>query len=147
MRKSTLSIITAVLFVTPILCAADERATVTGQVADATGSPMEHATVLVYEAGVRKGYSIYCPTCWTDCGKRATTDAEGKYSIRGLNPELVFNLLVINDGYSATFVTKGDPEKGPAATAVVKPRTSPVKPAQLVRGQVVSAQGSPVRDA
>ena len=35
-------------------------------------------TRLLAIPGLRKGYSIYCPTCWTDCGKRATTDAEGK---------------------------------------------------------------------
>ena len=54
------------------------KLTITGQVDDASGKPVAQATVLVYEAGVRKGYSLYCPTCWTDCGKRATTDAEGK---------------------------------------------------------------------
>jgi hypothetical protein len=48
--------------------AAQERATITGQVTDAAGKPVEHATVLVYEAGVKKGYSIFCPTCYTDCG-------------------------------------------------------------------------------
>ena len=47
------------------------KLTVIGQVDDASGKPVAQATVLVYEAGVRKGYSIYCPTCWTDCGKRA----------------------------------------------------------------------------
>jgi protocatechuate 3,4-dioxygenase beta subunit len=56
---------------------AAERATATGNVTDATGKPLEHAAVLVYEAHVKKGYSIYCPTCWVDCGKRAFTDAEG----------------------------------------------------------------------
>lgn len=129
------------------LAFAEEKATVAGKVADANGKPVEHATVLVYEAGVRKGYSIYCPTCWTDCGKRATTDANGSYSIGGLNPELVFNLLVIGDGYSTTFLKKTDPAKGPADTAVLKTRTPPEDPAQAVRGLIVDGRGKPVRDA
>ena len=97
-----------------------ERANVTGKVADADGKPVEHATVLVYSAGVRKGYSIYCPTCWVDCGKHSATDAEGNFRISGLDPELVFDLLVVRDGYSSMFVRKVDPEKGPAGTAVIK---------------------------
>jgi len=124
-----------------------ERATVTGKVADADGKPVEHATVLVYSAGVRKGYSIYCPTCWVDCGKHSATDAEGNFRISGLDPELVFDLLVVRDGYSSLFVRKVDPEKGPAGTVVMKPRTSPENPRQLVRGEVVDAHGRPVRDA
>jgi hypothetical protein len=34
---------------------------------------------LVYEAGVKKGYSVFCPACWTDCGKHVITDAEGTF--------------------------------------------------------------------
>jgi protocatechuate 3,4-dioxygenase beta subunit len=129
------------------LSVGDERATASGKVADAGGKPVEHATVLVYEAGVRKGYSIYCPTCWVDCGKHAVTDADGNYSIGGLNPDLVFNLLVVRDGFSATFVKKVDPAAGAAETAVLKPRTSPEDPTQIVRGLVVDTHGKPVRDA
>ena len=148
MQKRALPITTAFFVAMATnLCIADERATVTGKVNDASGNPVTQATVLVYEAGVRKGYSIYCPTCWTDCGKRATTDSEGKFSISGLNSELVFTLLIVGDGYTATFVKKVDPAKGPADTAVLKTRTSPENPSQLVRGQVVNAHGRPVADA
>jgi hypothetical protein len=38
------------------------RATATGRVLDITGKPVEHATVLVYEAHIRKGFSVYCPS-------------------------------------------------------------------------------------
>lgn len=58
-----------------------ERARINGKVLGADGKPVEHATVLVYEARVRNGYSAYCPTCWVDCGKRTVTNAEGEYSI------------------------------------------------------------------
>src|ERR1700722_920829 len=76
---------------------AEERATATGKVVDVAGKPLEHATVMVYEAGVKKGYSIFCPTCYTDCGKRTVTDAEGNFAISGLNPDLLFTLLVVKD--------------------------------------------------
>ena len=124
-----------------------ERATVTGKVTDADGKPVDKATVMVYSAGVRKGYSVFCPTCWVDCGKRTTTDAEGNYKISNLDPELVFDLLVMRDGYSSMHVRKVDYEKGPAETAALKARTSPEDSKQYVRGQVVDAHGRPVRDA
>ena len=74
-----------------------ERFTATGKVVEAGGKPVEHATVLVYEAGVKKGYSIFCPTCYVDCGKRTLTDAEGNFSIDRLSPDLLFTLLVVRD--------------------------------------------------
>jgi hypothetical protein len=56
-----------------------ESATLAGKVEDAAGKPVEHATVIVYEAGVKHGYSVYCPSCWPDCGKRAVTGADGAF--------------------------------------------------------------------
>src|SRR5713226_3203802 len=126
---------------------AGERATATGKVVDAEGKPVEHATVLVYEAGVKKGYSVYCPTCWLDCGKHTFTDAEGKYTINGLNAELLFTLLVVRDGYSAAYVKKVDPAKRPTDTAVLKPRPAIEDVSQVVRGRVLDGHGEPVPDA
>ena len=135
------------LIVLAAACWAEERATIMGKVADAAGKPVEHATVMVYEAGVKKGYSAYCPTCWADCGKRTLTDAEGAFSIPGLSGDLSFTLLVVRDGYSPTYVKKVDPAKGPAETALLKPRTTIEDPSQIVRGLVVNAHGDPVKDA
>jgi protocatechuate 3,4-dioxygenase beta subunit len=81
MRKTIL----AVIFVLG-WAFAEERATATGQVIDAAGKPLERATVFIYEGHVKKGYGAYCPTCWADCGKHASTDADGNFSIAGLNP-------------------------------------------------------------
>jgi hypothetical protein len=121
--------------------------TAVGKVVDADGNAIEHAAVLVYSAGVKKGFSLFCPTCYVDCGKRTLTGADGTYSIAGLNPDLVFNFLIVREGYNATFVDRVDPEKGHAETAVLKKRTSPENPAQIVRGRVVDRKGIPVRDA
>jgi hypothetical protein len=139
--------LTAVLaFIAMNATTAAERATVNGKVVTGDGKPVGGATVLVYEARVRVGYSASCPTCWVDCGKRTTTDAEGKYLIKGLNPDLVFKLLVVRNGYKTVFVDKVDPSKGPAADAVVKPGTVAAEPSQKVRARIVDEQGDPVKD-
>ncbi len=73
---------------------AEEGVTATGKVTDAAGKPLEHATVFIYEGRVRTGYGVYCPTCWADCGKHSSTDADSHFSIAGLNPGLRFKLMV-----------------------------------------------------
>src|ERR1035437_7825732 len=101
--------IVACLFAVAAASAAEDRVTLTGKVADSGGKPLEHATVLVYHAGVKTGYSTYCPSCYADCGKRATTDAEGAFTIKNLSADLLFQLLVVRDGYLSTFVKSVDP--------------------------------------
>jgi hypothetical protein len=124
-----------------------QGATVSGRVLGADGKPVEHATVLVYEARVRRGYSVYCPTCWIDCGKRTLTKPDGEYSISGLNPDLIFKLLVVRNGYKPVFIEKVDPLKGPANDASLKATVAAAEPSQTVRGRVLDNQGTPVRDA
>lgn len=126
---------------------AQDRATVTGKITDASGQPLEHASVLVYEGHVRTGFGVYCPTCWADCGKHATTDAEGNFTIAGLNPDLRFKLLAVKDGFSAAFIDNVDPAKGPAQTTALKPRPPIEDASQYVRGLVVDGHGRPLRDA
>ena len=43
-----------------------ERVTLTGKVTDSLGKPLEDATVMVYHAGVKTGYSAYSPSCYVD---------------------------------------------------------------------------------
>lgn len=126
---------------------ANERATINGKVVDGSGKPIEHATVLVYAAGTKKGFSVYCPTCWADCGKHTLSDTEGDFTIAGLDPDLWFTLLVVRQGYSAAYVKKVDPGKGPAEKAVLTARPQVNDVSQLVRGRVVNLYGRPIRDA
>ena len=148
MRSFVLSLFfTVALVVGPGAALAAERVNAVGKVVDADGKAIEHAAVLVYSAGVKKGFSLFCPTCYVDCGKHTFTDPDGKYSIVGLNSDLVFNLLVVREGYTATFLNKVDPQQGPAETAVLKKRKSPENPAQIIRGRVLDQKGAPVRDA
>ncbi len=135
------------LLFTLALHAAD-RVTVTGSVVDqSTSQPLQDATVMVYSAAVKKGYDLFCPTCYVDCGKRTATDEKGAFGIAGLSPDLIFNLLVVREGYGAAFINKVNPADGPAPAAALKIRTSPEDPSQIVRGRVVDGKGQPVRDA
>jgi len=146
-RLTTTIILSLMVFCYGRTALAAQRVAAVGKVLDADGKPIEHAAVLVYSAGVKKGFSIFCPTCYVDCGKRTFTDSDGKFTIPGLNSDLFFNLLVVREGYSAKFVSKVDPEKGPAETAVMKKRLPPENPSQIIRGRVLDPKGEPVRDA
>jgi hypothetical protein len=129
------------------MLSASSYATLTGVVRDAAGKPLDHATVLVYHAGVKRGYSTFCPSCYIDCGKRALTDASGAFTITGLSPGLWFELLVVHEGFTPTFAKRTDPLQGPAPTAVLTGRTLVDDPARVVRGRVVDKYGEAIRDA
>lgn len=126
---------------------AEERATATGRVVDVAGRPLDNAIVMVYSAGVKKGYSLFCPTCYRDCGKRTVTGPEGNYKISGLDPELVFTLVAVKDGYLAAYIPNVDPAAGPAPDAHLMPQPAIKDVSQIVRGRVVDTQGKPQRDA
>src|SRR5437899_621103 len=80
-----LALIAAELIASNLLFATAGRSTLTGKIVDAAGKPVEHATVMVYYAGVKQGYSTFCPSCYVDCGKRAFTGADGAFTISGLD--------------------------------------------------------------
>jgi hypothetical protein len=124
---------------------AADRVTLRGKVTDNQGNPLADATVMIYHAGVKVGYSTYCPSCYVDCGKRAVTDRAGAYTIAGLDPDLVFELAVIHDGHVAAFVKKVDPSAIPVPVAVLAPRTRVDDPARVFRGRVVDPGGRPLR--
>jgi hypothetical protein len=127
--------------------AAARSSTITGSVKDSSGNPISNATVLVYSAGVRTGYSIFCPTCYIDCGKRASTDESGGFTIPDLADDLVFNLLAIKQGYAPKWIRHVDPLKGAAGPAVMKSRNPISDPSRVLRGRIVDARGTLVRDA
>jgi Carboxypeptidase regulatory-like domain len=149
MRKRFCFVLVGVVYlvVAAAVSSADDRLSLTGRVSDAQGKPVEHATVLVYHAGVKKGYNLYCPSCYRDCGKRAITDGNGMFTIKGLSAELWFQLLVALDGYEPTFVNKVDPSSGVPVAATLEHRKPAVDPRRLFRGRIKDSRGLPVRDA
>lgn len=126
---------------------AADRVTLTGKVTDSSGKPLEDATVMIYHAGVKHGFSTFCPSCYADCGKRAVTGSDGSFTVPKLDPDLRFELLVVHDGYTPKFVKKIDPSRGPAQTAALAPRSKVDDPSRIALGRVVDSHGRPVRDA
>ncbi|HKE24302.1 MAG TPA: carboxypeptidase-like regulatory domain-containing protein [Bryobacteraceae bacterium] len=129
------------------IAAATDRAVISGRVVDSAGRPVQNASVIVYAAGVRVGYSTFCPTCYTDCGKRAFTSDVGEYRIASLDPALRFQLLVVREGYEPQFLMKVDPAAGRTPDAVLLPRPPVSEAARILHGKVVDTAGAPLRDA
>jgi hypothetical protein len=131
---------------TAVFAAQPQTATLTGTIGDSDKKPLAGATVMVFYAGVKKGYSTYCPSCYADCGKRTTTDAAGAFAIKDLNPDLWFTLLVFREGYAPTFIKKVDPLAAPVS-ATVQDRAPVLDMSHLLRGRVTNSKGSPIADA
>ncbi len=139
--------VAALWLATAAVALGSSRLTVTGKVVDALGKPVSNATVMVYHAGVKIGYSTFCPSCYKDCGKRTKTDAAGFYTFTKLNSDLWFELLVVRDGYSPAFVKANDSAYGIAPTAILKLRIPITDPAKVVKGRVIDGAGNAVPDA
>lgn len=124
-----------------------KHASITGKVVDATGAALENATVLIYKAGVKTGYSTFCPTCYVDCGKHTTTAADGAFQLNGLSPDLLFTILVLHPGNATATVDALDPAKGLVDSVMLKAREAVQDAGRLVRGRVVDLQGHPAKVA
>lgn len=118
------------------IVAAELRGTVT----DETGKPVSQARVLISTAQVREGNSPLCPSCYPDCGKSATTDAEGRFTIADVDDGLLFNILIAANGFSPSSAERTDPRKGTfTVTLKVPPPENTV-----LRGKILDPEGRPV---
>ena len=141
-------VVVAALCAVATLClASGVRPSVTGTVVDTEGKPLAHATVTVYHAGVRTGYSTFCPSCYRDCGRRVKTDAAGSFALRDLAPDLWFTLLAVDDGYVPRISAKVDPEKSAGVRLVLASRVHAPGAGSVLRGRVTDTSGSPVVEA
>ena len=134
---------TFLLALLALFCTAATKPDLTGKVLDTTGKPIGGATAFIYTAAVKKGTSPFCPSCYADCGKKAVTNADGAFTIESLDPELIFRVLVVADGYTPAFVSKVDPAAGTMETnlsAIPADRD----PKLVLSGRVVDAGGKPV---
>lgn len=81
----------------------------TGVVRDAQGEPLEGVRIDVASAAPKFGPGIFCPTCYLDCAKYSATDAEGRFEIAGLSPELKFRVMFTVPGKVAFHTELIDP--------------------------------------
>jgi protocatechuate 3,4-dioxygenase beta subunit len=131
----------------PALAADAPRLTLNGSVIDFSGEPMKGARVYLYSARpkdaprVSNGSSSY-----PDCAKRATTDAQGKFKIEGLDPNLLFRVLVAGKEHAPKFMPDVDPEEDPIEV-YLQPSLGEGEPRAKVRGRVLDGEGKPVSGA
>jgi hypothetical protein len=99
---------------------------------------------MIYHAGVKVGYSTFCPSCYIDCGKRAITDAKGAFKFEDLASDLWFTLLAARDGYIPEITKSIDPVKVPTVSLKLAAKLPITDFSGTVRGRVVEADGSPI---
>jgi thiol-disulfide isomerase/thioredoxin len=115
----------------------------TGVVQDTNGQPVSKVVVFIYTAGPKHGPSTFCPSCYADCRKSAVTDAQGKFTIASLDPDLLFRILVAGRGWQPQFVLKVDPALKPLAVTL-KPQLGGETSDEKMSGRVTDADGKPV---
>ncbi len=141
-------LLASLLLASSCLCSvAETKSALSGRVLDADGKPIPHATVMVYHAGVKVGYSTYCPSCYRDCGKRVNTDSSVEFTIPGLASDLWFTLLVVQEGYTPVISEKLDPAKTRKWETMLVRRPALSANASVARGRVTNSTGNPVSDA
>lgn len=116
---------------------------ITGRVVDISGKPLSDATVQISTAAPKVGAAIYCPSCYADCGKQARTDADGAFTIRSVDPSLVFHLVAAAQGHRAGNSGRIDPSQNKAKFQLA-PLPKDLQPKQAIRGRVVDQDGKPV---
>jgi hypothetical protein len=118
-----------------------------GSVWDEESNAITNATVIIYSARPRKGTGTVCPSCYPDCEKKATTDAEGKFKIEQVDPALIFKILVMAKGYESAFVEKVDAVKGPMEVGLHKPDRNETTTTNQIQGRIFDPSGKPVLGA
>jgi hypothetical protein len=121
-----------------------DRPDLEGRVVTSDGAPVTGAHVLIATAAVRQGTSPLCPSCYADCSKRALTGSSGGFRIAALDPEQIFNVLVVADGFWPTFARKVDPARGPLEVTLKRQDLATLDPRRILRGVVLGPDGQPL---
>src|SRR5271166_1468778 len=124
-----------------------DRPDLVGRVVTAGDRPLAGAHVLIDSAAVRHGTSPLCPSCYADCRKSAETDQDGRFRIASVDPELLFNVLVVADGFKPVITRKVDTAKGPVKLVLSPLDPAKLDPKRLLRGVVHDPAGKPLAGA
>src|SRR5690606_2746444 len=109
-------------------------------------APLANASVFIHTAAPRDGVGTLCPSCYVDCGKSAKTDAKGRFVIAGLDPGLLFRVLVVAPGFQPEFASHVDPAALPLEISLL-PVVEGETPNHRLRGRVMDDNGKPVAGA
>ncbi|HTV39121.1 MAG TPA: M56 family metallopeptidase [Candidatus Sulfotelmatobacter sp.] len=123
------------------------RPNLTGVVVEADSGDPVQGTVFIYTAGPRVGTSSFCPSCYADCQKSAKADEDGNFTIKSLDPQLIFQVLAVAPGYKPKFVSKVDPVKGPITIKLAPISLASAPPGNCLHGRVVDTNGEPIAGA
>ncbi|HVC97958.1 MAG TPA: carboxypeptidase-like regulatory domain-containing protein [Pirellulales bacterium] len=132
-----------------LLCAVSAvpaAGTLTGRVFDENGEPLAGALVDLSTAKPRVGLAVTCPSCYRDCAKSATTDAEGRFSIGELDPTLLFRVLVLATGRRAVLTKLTDPAETELEVKL-EPLPAALPPDRMLKGRVFDELGKPLAGA
>lgn len=129
-----------------VMTGAAEAGELHGRVVDVQGAPLAGAVVDIYTAKPRVGLATTCPSCYRDCAKSTKTDAEGKFSIGDLDPNLLFRVLVFAAGRRAQVTPLVDPaEKAMEVKLEAIPADLPND--RMIRGRVLDERGKALAGA
>jgi hypothetical protein len=117
---------------------------IVGTVLDSAGKPVQGATVRIWTAGARVGVNPYCPSCYLDCSKSAESDSAGAFTVKSLDPTLVFRVLFVKKGYEPKFASVDPLNHKPMEVKLEARPSLPSNPRQILSGQVVDSHGKPV---
>jgi len=130
----------------PVQAFQKQNPELTGRVSTAAGTPLAGARVDIATAAPKIGRGLFCPSCYLDCQKSATTDETGTFHLNDLSEQLKFRLVVSVGGYK-TFQSKLlDPADGPV-DFVLEDFPKNVDPSRIVAGVIEDPQGNPVAGA
>lgn len=147
MKANLFSCIGLLVCIVTLSAAAQSRPDLTGRVTKEDAAPLPKANIFIYSAGPKQGTASVCPYCYADCRKKTSSDADGRFEIQSLDPQLLFRLLIVAGGYQAKFVPKVDPASGEQVVSMKPINPESLASSNRIAGMVVSEDGRPVLGA
>lgn len=128
---------------------ADEKSPqsrLTGVVTDAAGQALAGVRVDITTAAPKVGRGLFCPSCYRDCAKWATTDEKGRFQLQNLAPSLRFRLIATHSGFATSQTPLIDPDRD-TATITLAPLQTDIPADRIVSAVITSEEGTPIAGA
>lgn len=138
MPRSVAAVVLWITCIQPIASATDLRGTLT----DETANPLANATVYIYWLAPQQG-PLNLPPVYADWGKKALTDASGKFVIENVEPGMAYSLVVVADGYAPSQIERLDINSEVDAKLIQMPQQRAEKE-HAIAGRVLDEKGEPI---